>query len=460
MAVELTSTAATTSGGPRSQAAGHCARDSSAAAASTRDELPGHERGAAVVGRHVVAQPLPGDDRVLVVAEHLLEAGDRRREPLRLLADGRRDRLGRVPAALGADPHRVQVVVGRVVVERVDGVAELPPRLGDEVAELELEVVRPRPTGAPSAPRRRAGRAARGSGRSACPRAARRAVARARRGGRRAAARPATASISGVLLDLAGQPLEEHLGVAHRAEQAAQPLQLVAERLVPLRVERPAERAQVGAQAAGRDARLVDASGSSPRRTPGSWARSARSSARSRRGRRRWAWTRSRAHPAGRGRTRRARAARGHGRSSTGVRARRRRRLPGAARSTPRSRTTPPRRTRPRARGSRFDVAAVDGTETSSSTTSATDLAVGVAEHEAVADGVDVRGQLERCAPHERGHEVDARRPAGRRARRRRASSARTSATSALLGQLHRPALGSRYRRLAPARARRRSAVS
>ena len=130
--------------------------------------------------------------------------------------------------------------------------------LRDQIAELELEVVRPPADGIADARRRQEAfeqlevPVGAHAGEQLVARGA-----RARRAGRRAADRRATSSMSACSSIWPAKPLEEHVGVAHRAEQAAQPLQLVADRLVPPRVEHLAERAQVGAQPAGGDARLV-----------------------------------------------------------------------------------------------------------------------------------------------------------------------------------------------------------
>ena len=54
------------------------------------------------------------------------------------------------------------------------------------------------------------------------------------------------------------EPVLQHFGVAHLAEDRPEPLQLDADRLAPLLVEQRPEGAQVGSQAAGGDPRLVD----------------------------------------------------------------------------------------------------------------------------------------------------------------------------------------------------------
>ena len=57
--------------------------------------------------------------------------------------------------------------------------------------------------------------------------------------------------------DVVAQPFAQHLDVAHLAELAAEPAQLRAQLVRPLRVDEVVERPQVGAQPPGRDARLV-----------------------------------------------------------------------------------------------------------------------------------------------------------------------------------------------------------
>ena len=59
--------------------------------------------------------------------------------------------------------------------------------------------------------------------------------------------------------DAAGQALEEDVAVAHLAEDARDPAELVPQPLRPLAVEQRAKRAQIGAQATRGHASLVDA---------------------------------------------------------------------------------------------------------------------------------------------------------------------------------------------------------
>src|SRR5258708_26951078 len=82
-----------------------------------------------------VAQPALGDDGIVVVAEHLLEARHRLGERGRLGTDRRRHRLGGVARPLGEDAHLVEVRVGRVLAETVDAAAQASPRTGGQPGE-------------------------------------------------------------------------------------------------------------------------------------------------------------------------------------------------------------------------------------------------------------------------------------------------------------------------------------
>ena len=101
----------------------------------------------------------------------------------------------------------------------------------------------------------------RGSGRCADRRAARRAPASRSASSRCRSGAAAAWSSGSSFGDPALEPLEQHVGVAHRAELVAEPPELVAQRLRPLGIEQLAERAQVRPQATRRDARLVHAFG-------------------------------------------------------------------------------------------------------------------------------------------------------------------------------------------------------
>ena len=80
---------------------------------------------------------------------------------------------------------------------------------------------------------------------------------RGARGGRRAGACRRRRRTAGSSWRRRLEPFEEHVVVAHGAEERAEPLQLVAESGVPLGIDDRAERLQVGAQPAGRDPGLV-----------------------------------------------------------------------------------------------------------------------------------------------------------------------------------------------------------
>ena len=194
VAFELTSTAAGSRAGRAAHASGHSSRDACAAGVLARRQLPRDERGArrALAGRHVGAEPVAGDHCVLVVTEHLLQAGHRRREPLRALADRGCDRLGRVPApawrgcGLRAARRREDRRPAPPSRSAASSTASAPDRRGR---------ARGRRGRRPTAHRARRSEEAfeqiEVARRSAWPPAARRARRRVGRGDRRAGARPA-----------------------------------------------------------------------------------------------------------------------------------------------------------------------------------------------------------------------------------------------------------------------------
>ena len=231
-------------------------------------ELPRDERGASVARRRVLAEPGLRGDGVLVLAEHVLEARDRSGEPASLLADARCDGLGRVPAALRQDPHRVQRGVGRVVVELADRPLQLAPGLpherGEVVGVLFVVVLilvralrreryvdgrvhetvedREVPVGPQRAQQGEASRV------PMLAQSLEQPLAR-------------VAIIVGALGEACLQPVAQHLGVAHVAEKPAEPLELVTDRVAPRFVQQGTERAEVRTESAGGDARLVDVFG-------------------------------------------------------------------------------------------------------------------------------------------------------------------------------------------------------
>ena len=272
------------------------------------------------------------------------------------------------------------------------------------------------------------------------------------------------ASDGGSVGEPAVEPVEQHVGVAHRAEQAAQPLQLVAQRARPTPGRRPrgtcAGRSAAGGSRRGPGARLR---GRSPRRTPGSWA-SRRAVERDDRGARapRWASTRSRASAARRGRGRRARGARGPARSSGRCSG-----CAGAGVAQP---------VGDRAR--RASAAASSANSTSSSRKRAVEAHAVEHRHLVVDDlGDELRRRrraarrvwrtvLRRAASCERRVAERARargrrrRRAARRRRRRRAARCGRARRRTRPGSFTVQPSSLRWRRLAPARASRRSAVS
>ena len=64
-----------------------------------------------------LGQPLDGDDGVVVFTQDLLDVRHRSGEAAGRLAERGLARFGGVAALLGADPDRVQSLVGRVVTE-------------------------------------------------------------------------------------------------------------------------------------------------------------------------------------------------------------------------------------------------------------------------------------------------------------------------------------------------------
>ena len=295
------------------QAAGHCAREASAAASSRATSSPGDERGAAVAAvGGVVAQPLPGDHRVLVLAEHLLHLLDGRRRSAWLACRPRarppRRRTG--AAWRGCAPRAARGRAGR---RRGRG----PPSrsffhgFAHQIAQLERRSRRRRWTTRHRARRRE--QAVDQRERSASERI------------------PASSSSRAVAV-LGAEDVEQPfaratVGCRAAPRPAARAGRAARRRRAPRRAGRPAtssssrselvpsgssdlaEGPQVGAQPTGRDARLVHVFGvvaeaharivgEQPRRRP----------RRSRRGAPRWASTRSRAsavrHEVGRRRAR------------------------------------------------------------------------------------------------------------------------------------------------------------
>ena len=177
----------------------------------------------------------------------------------RRLAERGGDGLGRVAAPLGPDAHLVQLLVGRDLGERLDR----PGAAASTVVRASggrTSAAGASASGSSAGSPRRVDEPVeqlRRTGPSAAPRAARRARPPTGAPAERARCSPIRPVGLGEPGDLRPEELEQHLGVAHRAELGTEPLELVPQRLVPLRDEERAERAQVGAEPPGRDARLV-----------------------------------------------------------------------------------------------------------------------------------------------------------------------------------------------------------
>ena len=259
----------------------------------TRPSAPPHARARRAPRRRTLrrrrrsrwrrAEPLAGDDRVLVLAEHVLDVGDargrtrgpacrrpgrpprRRSGPLGPDADRRAarrpaDRRRSASTASRSSRH------GRRTEARITSASSSSSmrssRRGRRAASDESVEQR----GVPIAAQR---------ARSSSPRS----LGRGRTAGRsssRSAGRPVDL---GERRDLALEELEQHLGVAHGAELGAEPAQLVAQPLAHSSTsERNVRRSERSRRVATRA--WCTCSGSSPSRTPGSWA--------SRRSDRRW----------------------------------------------------------------------------------------------------------------------------------------------------------------------------
>ena len=174
-------------------------------------------------------------------------------------AQRRRHRLGRVARPLRPHADLVVVLVRAVRLQGASIARELAPVLPHQRAA------------APRRPAARPRRSARGL-RAASTRRSSRSTKRALRSAVISAARAAErrcsrASNSGSrswleVTRLLVQALQQHVEVAHLAERRAEPLQLVAQRLGPLRVDQRLEGPQVAAQPPG----ARRASGAAPRR--------------------------------------------------------------------------------------------------------------------------------------------------------------------------------------------------
>ncbi len=108
---------------------GHAALAVAATLLLALDETAGDERLSGRRSDGELAQPLRGDHGVLVLAEDVLQLLG----PLHELLPARE--LGRVPRALALLPHRVQLLVRRLVGQLADGLANLGGRLVDELVE-------------------------------------------------------------------------------------------------------------------------------------------------------------------------------------------------------------------------------------------------------------------------------------------------------------------------------------
>jgi hypothetical protein len=169
-----------------------------------------------------------------MVAEHVLQRRDRSRELPHRLAERRRDGLRRVAASLRPDACRVQLLVERNVGEGVDGPLELAPGPARERGkDLDRVCVGFREE------RRGTRRVDESVEQMSIPVRAHRdeqldpLVFPAVHQPSQQVLTDATVRVA-ELLHLRLQQLEEHLGVADRAELGAEPLQLRPQRLVPL----------------------------------------------------------------------------------------------------------------------------------------------------------------------------------------------------------------------------------
>ena len=128
-----------------SQASGKAARASRRRTRSRSISLPAGQVGLrAARPAQEVSDPLLGDHGILMLADHVLKTLRVLHESPRRLADRSLGQLGGVARPLAADPHGVQLVVGRVGRQRLHGLAELAELGGRDVRQRDVGLARTR----------------------------------------------------------------------------------------------------------------------------------------------------------------------------------------------------------------------------------------------------------------------------------------------------------------------------
>ena len=195
------------------------------------------------------------------LAQHVLQLGQPVGQVGGVVAHHRGGQLTGVPGPLGQDAHGVELLVGGVSTEGVDGLAQAAPPGSDQLRELfdgrsrgtvgELgphgcghEVVEQLHVGGIGHRLEQRG--------DLC-------LAAVLEVAHQPAGRGAV--VGRELPDVAQQPLDEHVGVAHDPERRGQALQLGPQAVAPAVGQHGRQRLEVGAQASGADPGLVHALG-------------------------------------------------------------------------------------------------------------------------------------------------------------------------------------------------------